>query len=424
MKLLVLTPQLPFPPRQGATIRNFYLLKHLVQRHDVDLLTFLAPGEQLGAVNPLTEFCRRVVAVPQPARSLAQRVRATFFSTLPDMALRLESAAMHHLVRQWQQREQYDIVQVEGIEMAQYGRAISPAAKPATAQRRSRPRLIFDDHNCEYLLQKRNAVADLRSPRRWPAGLYSVIQWQKLRRYERLICRDSAAVLAVSTADQAALQALAPAQRYTVIPNGIDIASYPFVATQQAAMAPPYRLLFTGKMDYRPNIDAMLWFGRHVLPLIQAEAPAVQLQIVGMNPHPRLDVLRANPGIEITGAVDDVRPYLQAATVVLIPMRVGGGTRLKALEAMACARPIVTTAMGVEGIAVTDGQELLIADQPAAFAAATLRLVRDAQTGGELSRRLGKQARRFVISHHTWEQITPALENVYDEILAARTLKD
>jgi sugar transferase (PEP-CTERM/EpsH1 system associated) len=424
MKILVLTPQLPFPPRQGATIRNFHLLKHLARRHQVDLLTFLAPGEQLNPDNPLISLCRRIGTLPQPTRSLTRRARSTLLSPLPDMALRLESAPMHDLIQQWRNREQYDIVQIEGIEMAQYGLALVVGNTRQDSLGKSGPLVVFDDHNCEYLLQKRSALTDFSAPRRWLAAGYSLVQWQKLRHYEQTICRRSAAVLAVSDADGAALQRLAPQQLLRIIPNGIDMAAYPAVDKRPAGDASAHRLVFVGKMDYRPNIDAMLWFGRHVLPLIQAEFPTVLLQIVGMNPHPRLDGLRANAGVEITGAVDDVRPYLQAATVALIPMRVGGGTRLKALEAMACARPIVSTALGVEGIGVTHGQELLIADRHAAFAAATLQLLHDTQHGGELSRRLGEQARRFVAAHYDWEKIAPKLESVYDQMLRVRKLKD
>ncbi len=171
------------------------------------------------------------------------------------------------------------------------------------------------------------------------------------------------------------LLALAPGLDITVVSNGIDLAAY----TPQTELPPvdPPRIVFTGKMDYRPNIDAALWFGREVLPLVTAAEPAVRFQIVGMNPHPRLDELRTNPAVEITGAVPDTRPYIYAAAAYVIPMRVGGGTRFKALEAMASARAIVSTQLGVEGIPVRSGQELLLADTPADFAAAVLRLIAD-----------------------------------------------
>ncbi|HHY54223.1 MAG TPA: glycosyltransferase [Chloroflexi bacterium] len=404
MNILVVTPQLPYPPRQGTTIRNYNLIRGLAQRHTVDLLTFLAPGEELTPDNPLLTHCRRVACVSQPERTMRARALATLTTLTPDMGLRLESPAMHALIMHWAQQHRYDAVQIEGIELAQYGLAVA-----GRRRHRARPALLFDDHNCEYLLQQRNAFTDLRRPRRWPAAIYSLIQWQKLRRYEAAIMQGADAVVAVSSADRAALQRLGATTPITVVSNGIDVTYY-----QPAAVAPPPAptIVFTGKMDYRPNIDAVLWFARQVLPRILAQAPTARFQIVGMNPHTRLDVLRANPAIEITGAVADTRPYLQQAGVYVIPMRVGGGTRFKALEAMACAAPIVSTTLGVEGIGVRNGQEMLLADTPEEFAIAVLRVLADITGSGVLRRQLGAQGRRFVTAHYAWETIIPQLEDV------------
>jgi glycosyltransferase involved in cell wall biosynthesis len=215
--------------------------------------------------------------------------------------------------------------------------------------------------------------------------------------------------VAVSAADRAALQSLGAATPITVVSNGIDLAYY---QPRVLASPPTPTIVFTGKMDYRPNIDAVLWFAHQVLPRILAQAPAARFQIVGMNPHARLDVLRDNPAIEITGGVADTRPYLQQAAVYVIPMRVGGGTRFKALEAMACAAPIVSTTLGVEGIDIRNGQEMLLADTPEEFAIAVLRVLADSAGSGVLRRQLGAQGRRFVETHYAWETIIPQLENV------------
>lgn len=409
MKILFLTPQLPYPPHQGTTIRNYSLICHLAGRHTIDLLTFLAPGQPTNCASPLDHLCRRLAHLPQPVRSLRQRAMDTVRTPLPDMALRLESKAMHALVREWLQ-DGYDIVQIEGIEMAQYGRhALTTFA--ATGQR---PLLIFDDHNCEYLLQKRNALTDLRQPKRWPAALYSLIQWQKLRQYERRLCQQADAVLAVSPVDQQALQRLAPDATVAMIANGIDSEQVKYPLTPFPPHPPS--LLFTGKMDYRPNIDAVLWFAEEVLPLILREVPTVRFQIVGMNPHARLDGLRQHPAIEITGAVAEIGSYLHAATVYVVPLRVGGGTRFKVLEAMLHTKPIVSTSLGVEGIAVQDGRELLLADTPRTFAHAVIRLIRDADTGHTLGSKLGTAAHQFVVNAYSWQQIVPQVEALYAKL--------
>ncbi|MFN3332478.1 MAG: glycosyltransferase, partial [Caldilinea sp.] len=322
MRILFVTPQAPYPPRQGTTIRNFNLIRGLAARHQIDLLTFLAPGEEISADSPLHQLCGRIASVAQPTRSTAQRIRSTLGALTPDMGLRLESAAMHALIHTWVQQTAYDIVQIEGIELAQYGRAVAGRRHSA-----KRPAFVFDNHNCEYLLQQRNALTDLRHPQRWPAAAYSLLQWWKLRHYEAAAMRDADAVVAVSEADRAALLKLGVDTSITVVSNGIDLTEYQPPANPLPASR---TLVFTGKMDYRPNIDAALWFAQEVLPLILEHAPDVRFQIVGMNPHPRLDVLRSHPSIEIIGAVADTRPYIHRAAAYVIPMRVGGGTRFKA----------------------------------------------------------------------------------------------
>ncbi len=196
MKLLLLTPQLPYPPHQGTTIRNYNLVRHLARRHEVHVLSFvLQPGEEQGA-QPLREACRSLRTVVAPQRTMRQRLAGVVTSRLPDMALRLPSAEFHAALRDALQREAFDVVQVEGIEMAQYGLAWCDAAG-------GKPLWVFDDHNAEYVLQRRAFETDLRRPRRWPAAAYSWIQWRRLTAYERLACRQMDRTVVCSEADQA-----------------------------------------------------------------------------------------------------------------------------------------------------------------------------------------------------------------------------
>lgn len=410
MKILFLTPQLPYPPHQGTTLRNYHLIRYLARDHTIHLVTFLAPGEKLTADSPLHQLCDRIEMLPQPRRPLWRRAMDTLTSPWPDMGLRLATPAAHRLIQGLIATQSYAIVQAEGIEMAAYGWRALQAVPPPT-----RPAFVFDDHNAEYLLQKRAALVDLRRPRRWPAALYSLIQWQKLSRYEQTICRAADAVLAVSDPDREALRRLHAQIDPIVVPNGIDLSGYTLTSLSAVGDCPT--LVFTGKMDYRPNVDAVLWFAQMVLPLVQAQTPQVHVQIVGMNPHPRLDPLRQDATITITGAVEDPRPYIQNAAVYVVPMRVGGGTRFKVLEAMASRKAIVSTSLGVEGIAVTDGQEVLIADDPACFAARIVELLQDQKDSGTQSHALGEAAYRFVEANYTWDRIIPRLQTVYHRIV-------
>ena len=412
-RILILTPQLPIPPQaltglsQGTTIRNFNLIAGLAQRHDIDLLTFAASEVDAGP-DLLRPYCRRVITEPAPQRGLARRARDTLLNLLPDMALRLDSPAMHGHMAALLRENRYDIVQIEGIEMAPY--ALRPGRRAARGHETATPpRLVFDDHNAEYLLQKRNCLTDLRQPRRWVAAAYSLVQWQKLTAYERRICRAADRVVAVSETDRQALQRILPGLEIAVIPNGVDLAFYRRDAVPPLSQLGPHALVFTGKMDYRPNIDAVLWFADAVLPLILAQIPDARFYVVGQQPHARLARLAANPAITLTGRVPDTRPYIAAAGVYVVPLRIGGGTRLKVLEAMAMSQAIVSTRLGCDGFDFRDGQEVSFADEPAAFAAAVIGLLHDRARAAAL----GQAARAYVEVHYGWRAIVPQLEALY-----------
>jgi glycosyltransferase involved in cell wall biosynthesis len=423
-RILFLTPQLPIPPQaltglsQGTIIRNFNLIAGLTKRHVVDLVTFVAAtepaherggereSERAGLVNLLRPYCRQIVAETPPVRPLARRGRDTLLSPLPDMALRLDSRALHDHLACLLGAEQYDVVQVEGIEMAPY---LADFRSFGDFGSLARPRIIFDDHNAEYLLQKRAFLTDVRRPRRWLGAAYSLVQWRKLAAYERRVCRAADAVVAVSEADRDALQELAAGLAVTVIPNGVDLDFYrPGIVPPLAGIG-PHALVFTGKMDYRPNVDAVLWFADAVLPLILAQMPDAHFYVVGQQPHARLARLSDHPAITVTGRVPDTRPYIAAAGVYVVPLRIGGGTRLKVLEAMALGQAIVSTRLGCDGFPFADGREVRFADEPAAFADAVVALLRERPTAG----RLGAAARAYVAAHFGWDAIVPRLEALY-----------
>jgi glycosyltransferase involved in cell wall biosynthesis len=315
----------------------------------------------------------------------------------PDMAWRLWSLDFRDRLTMRLAEAPFDVVQIEAIELAPYMPTVE-AAKP-------RPLIVYEDHNAEWVLQRRACLTDLRTPRRWPAAAYSLVQWMRLKRYEADTCRRADRVVAVSEADRDAILAIAPGITVTVVPNGIDLEEY----TDYDGPVEPFDLVFTGKMDFRPNIDAMLWMGREVWPLICRQRPQTRLAIVGQRPHVRLDPLRGDDGITITGWVPDVRPYIAGATVYVAPLRVGGGTRLKLLQALAMARATVATSLGAEGFPVTHGHELLLADTPEDFAQAVLRLVEDREQRAQL----GEAARRFVEAAYGWDTLIPKLEALY-----------
>lgn len=407
MRILFLTPQLPFPPRQGTQIRNFHLLKAAASAHRVDLISFAREGESLEGAAPLLEMCGQVKLLPAPRRGGWSRLRALVASPEPDLAHRLPSAGFAATLRSMLERERYDAVQIEGIEMARYV-AVARAAAPGAA-------IIFDDHNAEYLLQARAAAVDSRDPSAWPRALYSLIQWLKLRRYEAEVCRSVDLVLAVSEADAAALRGLAfhglarPA-RVRVVPNGVDTRYYRAEGDTASNGA---SLLFTGTMDYRPNVDAVRWFVSSILPAVTACRPEATFQIVGRSPAPAVRRLASlHPRVVVAGPVEDVRPYFSRSDLFVVPIRMAGGARLKLLEALAMGLPVVSTRMGAEGIDLVEGKEIVIADGREEFARAVLRLLADRT----LRARLAEAGRIAAEQRFDWEQVAPRLLDGYEEI--------
>ncbi len=396
MKILFLTPELPYPPDRGASIRTFNLIKNLSSRHEIHLLSFSTKESALAEAGPLLDLCSQIETLLAPHRSTLQRLLSILLSPLPDMALRLPSAEFEIRLKALLRKEDFDLVQVEAIEMARY--------IPTVIESQSPPRLIFDDINAEYLLQKRAFETDLPHLR-WLGAVYSLIQWHKLRRYEAWACRRADQVVAVSEPDGEALRRLVPGLPVSVVPNGVDTQYYQPVEGEADGS-----LVFTGKMDFRPNVDGVLWFFERVWPLVKGRLPQSRLLVVGTNPSPRLSPLLQDPQVTVTGFVPDVRPYIARANIYLVPLRMGGGTRLKVLEAMAMGKAIVSTSLGCEGIKTT-GQELAIADNPSDFARRVIEL-----WGDEKRRKsLGVAARRLA-KKYDWKVITPLLEEVYEKV--------
>ncbi len=314
MKLLFLTPQLPYPPQQGTSIRNFNIIRQLAPRHDITLLSF-ATSAELDRADPLRTLCSRIEIASYPARSTFARAWTTVASSLPDMALRLQSATMHAKFDALLQTQSFDVIQVEGIEMARY---VLNSRWPA-----GKCHLVFDDHNAEYLLQRTAFESDLLRPARWHAALYSWIQWHKLAAYEQEICRRADTVVACSDADANAIRQLlrpksasrnpqsqpdAPSSGIAVVPNGVDTSYYCPTDDGYSGRGTGSSLVFTGKMDFRPNIDAVTWLCTDILPRVRAELPLTEVVIVGQKPTPRISALGHQPGVRITGWVPDTRP--------------------------------------------------------------------------------------------------------------------
>jgi polysaccharide biosynthesis protein PslH len=420
-KILILTPQLPYPPHQGTSLRNFHIIRGLAESHEITLLSFLEPNQSdaVDVIRPLHTLCQSIYTIPMPTRTTARRLLQLVTTRRPDMAHRLRSGAFDAMLRQLLTENRFDIVQIEGIELAhtiEIIRVVSLKSK-----------VVFDDHNAETELQRRNFLTDIRSPQRWPAAAYSWIQTQRLRRFERWACKAADWVTAVSDTDRTHLLSINRESsvvchipltdtgqqppsflNITVIPNCIDVTQYQMPPDK----VEPFDLLFSGKMDYRPNVDAVLWFAEEVWPMILQKRPSTTWVIVGQKPHPRLKPLGTMAGITITGWVDSVLPFLHGAQIPIMPFRIGSGTRLKIVESMAAGKAIVSTTVGAEGFGVQHERDLLLADTASGFATAVLHLLDNPSE----CMRIGQAAQQFAKTYD-WRTVVPAFNKIYESLL-------
>jgi glycosyltransferase involved in cell wall biosynthesis len=393
LSILVLTPQVPYPPQQGTALRNWGILHALAERYDISLLSFHAPDQDSEPPSMLQNILRRAALFPQPARPTIRRMCDLLFVKRPDLVLRLQSAPFSAALKDWIERFHFDWIMVEGLEMAPYLDLIKAGGQS--------PRVLFDDHNCEYILQQRAAQTDWGNPKRWVGALYSSVQWRKLRKYESEISQFADCVVSVSLEDAQFLHKIAPAVHPLVIPNGISFDEYAHYHEGIDLHQPAF--VFTGTMNFRPNVDGVLWFARQVWPLILAEIPIAHFYIVGRHPHERLQILNDVPGVVITGGVPETRSYIHSAVVYVVPLLVGGGTRLKILESTAMSKAVVATTLGAEGFTHPE-KAMVLADTPGEFAAACIRLAKDS---GE-RQKWAERASVFAQSYD-WEALIPPL---------------
>ncbi|MGE0451157.1 MAG: glycosyltransferase [Vicinamibacterales bacterium] len=399
MRILWLKSDLLLPLDKGGKLRTWHLMRQIAKRHPITFLCFADPDQPRADRDGMAEVAARVVTVPRrdPAKGTA--------------AFALDAA--RHLLN----RLPYSVGKYRSTE---YARAL------ASLLAEERPHLVV----CDFLPPAVNMPRDLPCPavlfthnveaeiwrrhaethRNVVGRLLLRVQHGRMLRFERQALSRFDGVLAVSDSDRETFARLYPDAilgPIHVVPTGVDTAYFSPAAesvTPRPTGSPS--LVFTGSMDWLPNEDAMLFFCRDVLPLIRAEEPDATLAIVGRAPTPAVRQLASIAGVIVTGRVDDVRPYVREASVYVVPLRIGGGTRLKIFEAMAMGKAVVSTAVGAEGLPVNAGEHLLLAEEPRAFARAVVRMIRDA----DRRRAIERAARELVVSRYDWSAVAGNLE--------------
>jgi polysaccharide biosynthesis protein PslH len=392
-RILVISPWLPEPPFWGSAIRVRELVRGLSRRHAVTLVAYARPWEEqnLPAVRSLCESVHMVAATWPEGPDRLGRLKSLLYRE-PHSFRRLAGPAMQATVDQLLAHGEYDLVQVESSQIS--GLDLSRAR--AT---------ILDEHNIEYELLARS----LRFERSLPRRAFGLVEYLKVRQAERRAWRAFDACVLTSEREVPEVRAVTSDRPVVAVPNGVDL---DYFAPQRGI--PTAGLVFTGLMRYRPNIDAVKYFVTEVLPLIHQTRPDVTLTIVGWGINDEIRAL-LGPRVVATDLVPDVRPYLAGAAVVVAPIRMAGGTRLKALEALAMAKPLVSTSQACEGLDLINGRHLLIADDPRRFADGVLRVLADPTYGEQL----GETGRSRVAARYGWDSSTKRLEELHERVLTA-----
>jgi polysaccharide biosynthesis protein PslH len=385
----------PSPATIGAQRRIEGLMKTLAERHRVSGVALVGPGFDAGAADrAMRTYCEEVVLVAGRADRGARRRLLQFRSLLSPSSFERHQVsvpglqrALHDLLR----RRRRDVVSLHGPFLSGYDVRIAPPGSPP-------PLVLVDAHNVEHQLARRSYETSEETLRR----LHHAVNWRKVRREEVAAWRSADGVAFTSRDDAALARPMLGRVPAAVIPNGVDVA---YFRPEPDVPAEPGSIVFFGTLDYFPNQDGVRHFLSDIWPRLAPAAPRSRVRIIG--PHPTPEVLaQRGPRLDVAGCVDDLRPYLARAAVVVVPLRVGGGTRFKILEAMAMGRPVVSTTIGAEGLDVKDGREVLIADGAEAFAAAVRRVLEDEP----LARALGAAGRALVERRYGWPAIAEDLE--------------
>lgn len=404
LRILHVSPMPASPPRFGAQARIHGLMTELGRRHDLTAAVLM--DDEFDAEESrraMRDYCCEVVLTPNPygRPGLAKRrlqVRS-LASAQSFEQLRVTVKALQARLEQILHAQRFDVVNVEFPYFGRYNlRLAPPGAKP--------PALVVDSHEIAHDLARQFA----RTPGSVGRRLYAGANWRKLRRDELSAYREADGVYLCSVADEQRLLDEVPDALTAVIPNAADVDYF------QPRPTDPHSdgrtVVYFGLLSTVPNIDGVLHFVREIWPRIAEANPDYRCKILGGGAPPQVKAL-AGPRIELAGFVPDLRPHLAEAAAVVVPLRLGGGTRLKIVEAMAMGKPIVATTLGAEGIEAVPGRDLLIEDEPAAFAEAARRLLADP----DLAARIGAAARRLAVERYSWAEAARSLETFYRRVL-------
>jgi sugar transferase (PEP-CTERM/EpsH1 system associated) len=390
------------PPDTGGKIRSYNVLRELARRHSVTFFSFYAAHDN--DIHPdLKNIFNRVVCLPlklpapkSPAELLDYGIR--LFSSQPYNITKYCRPDVRRQLRALLKQETYDVILCDFMVAA----GVIPWDWPT-------PKVLFT-HNVEATIWRRHYQV-AASPL-WKA--ISWLEWRRMEAAERRYLRLADQVLTVSETDRDAFAPFMETEKLTVIPTGVDVEYFQPMPAEEA----PNSLVFTGSMDWLPNEDAIFYFVATILPLIKRQCPDVSLEVVGRSPSRKLQALaQQEKSMRLTGWVKDIRPFVARGSICIVPLRIGGGTRLKIFEAMAMSKAVVSTSVGAEGLPVQAGENILLADTPNDFAESVVSLLREPNE----RKRLGTSARALVQEKYSWPKVAESFARILQDVITRPT---
>ncbi len=391
MKILFLTPTLPYPPDMGGKIVVFNTLRRLYPKHELHLLSFIQSGQERYIEN-LRLYCKSIQVVPISIEFRFSQLISNLFLRLPYTIHKYSSSEMEAKFRQLIETVKPDLVQVEHLHLFQY------------VHNKWSPPAVLREHNVESLLMKRYS----ESARNPFARAYARIQYRKLLNYENRAIKYASLCLTLTEDDRKELRRISSSNKIEVLPPGVDFDYFRPLPTKRDNNA----ILFLGNLIYKPTQEALFFFLKRIWPLVLEKRPHLRLVQIGRCPIAILEKIKNTKNLEVCGLVKDIRPIVSSCSLLVVPFTIGSGIRIKILEAMAMKLPVVSTSVGCEGIGLTDQEDCLLADEPEDFANKIGLLIDDQR----LAEQIANRAHDFVRSNYDWDKIIDKLNNIYQMI--------
>jgi sugar transferase (PEP-CTERM/EpsH1 system associated) len=397
VKILTLISKFPWPLTDGAVIRDFNLLREASKRHDVSLLCFLFKPNDRENYHALRPYCKKIVGIDlvRPKWRTMSNAGKSLVGADPFITREYWRPEMARALEKFVDEEHIDVIHSHFLHMSQYVDHKRSAA------------FVHDAHNLEHVLWERMARTTGNLAKK--AFIHS--QYGKLVRLQQNVARASEKCVVLSDEDRAEYQRICPEADVTTVPNGADVDYW----TPRDNGVEPASILYFGNLSWPPQADAAIYFHDKILPLVRQRMPDVKFCIAGQNPPDAVKAL-ASDRVTVTGFVPDMREYVARASVVVMPLRAGAGTKHRVFQALCMKKPVVCTPVAAEGIALTDGETAMLADDPETFARATVSLLQDAA----LRQKLGERGRQLVLDRYDWRAIYERLEETFQEAVRKR----